>query len=444
MSAISVQLSKVYRYKGHFREGAWVAIGQVASLTGMILLIRVLTASMSPDEYGKLALGLTLAVMINQTVMGGIALSITRCYSLAQREDDMGGYILGSIRLLGGAALIVAAISIITLIVLNLTGNSASSSIALGALCLSVFQGINASISGIQNAARNRSVVAFHSGLEAWLRIAFVVLLAIFSNLDGALVIVAYICTSAAVSLSQVLFLRGRLPKQMSSRRRNPSWLRQMTQSSLPFACWGGFSFAQQASDRWALEAFRSTYEVGQYVSLYQLGHMPVAILIGMTLTYVAPILYHKSGDLRDSSSNADVHRLGWTIAFIALAVTAIGSVLAALMHTLIFEIAVAPNYRSLSWLLPVMVLAGGIHGTGEIIAIKLVSELRVKDMTMAKITTSLLGLGLNILGAWLAGPVGIAVAILLYSIISLISMAQLGRKSYSHESMRAELASRT
>src|SRR3569832_1844413 len=62
------------------------------------------------------------------------------------------------------------------------------------------------------------------------------------------------------------------------------------------------------------------------------------------------------------------------------------------------------------------MDLAGGMFAAGQVLALKLMSEMKSKVMTIAKIVTALLGTGLNILGAFYFGLVGVVAALVMFS----------------------------
>ena len=56
-----------------FTEVAWVVAGQAAAVVGSLALLRLLTTIMTPDEYGRLALGLTLAGLVGHARAGAFA-----------------------------------------------------------------------------------------------------------------------------------------------------------------------------------------------------------------------------------------------------------------------------------------------------------------------------------------------------------------------------------
>jgi hypothetical protein len=70
------------------------------------------------------------------------------------------------------------------------------------------------------------------------------------------------------------------------------------------------------------------------------------------------------------------------------------------------------------------MVLAGGIFASGQMLALKLMSEMRSTTMTSVKVVTALLGVGLNIYGATRFGLQGVVAAQVAFSIVYFFWMA--------------------
>ena len=166
---------------------------------------------------------------------------------------------------------------------------------------------------------------------------------------------------------------------------------------SWPFSTWGIFTWAQQSSDRWALEAFASTQEVGLYAVLFQLGYTPIAMATAMAVSFIGPILYQRSGDATSGSRNANVHQLAWRITLSCLALTLLAFSLAMGLHQWVFRFVVAAEFRSVSYLLPWVVLAGGLFASAQMLALKLMSEMRSVAMLRVKIVTAVLGIVFNV-----------------------------------------------
>lgn len=189
-----------------------------------------------------------------------------------------------------------------------------------------------------------------------------------------------------------------------------------MLKYSWPFASWGIFCWALSASDRWALEFFTTTREVGLYAVLFQLGYQPVSMATGLAVQLMTPILFHRAGDASDSSRNANVNNLSWRLTWFALSVTGAAFLVVLLFHSQIFRIFAAKEYASISYLLPWMVLAGGLFAAGQVLSLNLMSQMRTHTMVVAKIATAILGVILNMVGAYLLGIAGIVFASVLFS----------------------------
>ena len=307
------------------KEGSWIVIGQIAAVAGALVLVRVLTEYLDPAQYGQLALGLTVAGLVNQVVMGGITAGIGRFYSIAAEKQDLGGYLHATRWLLAYATLAVVIVGSILIAGLLWSGYSQWMGLAAAALMFSVLSGYNSALSGIQNAARQRAIVAFHGGLDAWLKILLAVGVMLWLGTSSAAVVIGYICSSLLVTASQLVFLRRTIPLHQTHTPDHQPWMLQMWAYSWPFSIWGIFTWMQQVSDRWALHAFGTTAEVGQYAVLFQLGYTPIAMVTGMAMSFLGPILYQRSGDATNHARNANVHRLGWQMTHLSLMVTLIG-----------------------------------------------------------------------------------------------------------------------
>lgn len=400
----------------------------------MLLLVRVLTEYMEPAEYGKLALGLTVAALINQVVMSGVTPGVSRFYSIAAEHLDLEGYFRGIRKLLIFATLIVGAVGLLMVAGLWYCGYPQTLDLMIASLVLAVFQGYNSSFCSVQTAARKRALVAFLNGTESWLRVLSVFAVARFIGISSTAIACGYVGTALLMTVTHLTFLRQNILASLSPNPKPSTWASQMAAYSLPFSCWGVFSWGQQVSDRWALEIFGATGEVGQYVILYQLGYTPIAIITGLATTFFGPILFQRSGDASDRSRNEEVHRLGWQLAYFALAITFISFAATMIFHGAFFSLLVAPEYRSVSYRLPWVVMAGGLNATSEMLSLKLMSEMKSTSLVTVKIGTSIVGIVLNLSGAALAGIDGVVASLMFFSILNLIWMSMLSRHIVHHK----------
>ncbi len=411
------------------KEGLWILLGQAAAVLGSLAGVRLITELLAPAAYGELALGLTVSALVNQTILGPLANGVSRFYAPAREQGDLGGYLSAVRRLAMIATGIIFLIVLLALAGLLSAGRAQWIGITAAALAFAALSGYNVILNGIQNAARQRAIVALHQGIESWLRFLVAAALLLWLGASSALAMAGYALAAVLVLGSQYLFFRN--TERARGGAADPGhWQRQMWNYSWPISLFGVFTWVQLASDRWALQLFATTEEVGTYAALFQLGFYPMSVASTVAMQFLAPIFYQRAGDASDSRRNADVHALSWKLTGLSLAATAAAFLLALLFHRQIFRLLVASEYAGVSQLLPWMLLAGGIFAAGQTIALNLMSQLRTQAMMAVKIVTALAGVALNFAGAYWLGTTGIVIAGVLFSVLYFSWMAALSGRS--------------
>ncbi len=74
------------RFRRLCREDLWVTIGQAAAVAGALVGVRLLAELMEPAAYGELALGMTVATLVNQVVLAPLGNGATRYYARPVRR----------------------------------------------------------------------------------------------------------------------------------------------------------------------------------------------------------------------------------------------------------------------------------------------------------------------------------------------------------------------
>ena len=408
---------KVSGIKG---ELTWVIVGQALSGIAGLAGVRIMTGLVSPMVYGEVALGMTLALLISQCVFGPLTNGVARFYAPALERHDVGGYLEAARRLASSIAVAVACLAVVLSVAARVLGMSAWIQMGLATLLFALLTGYNQLLSAIQNAARQRSIVALHQGIESWARIAFAALLVLLLGPTSTNAIVGYVVGIILVLASQYFFflrIRGRAALQ--ARATPPAatqpvaadWHEQILRYSWPFYTWSIFTWAQYSSDRWALGLYTSARDVGLFTALFQLGNNPITMASTMVMQLLAPIFYQRAGDGTDAQRNARVGGLSWRLTLLVLALTGIAVAVAGLFHAQIFHLLVAEKYAVISPLLPYTLLAGGIFAASQLLELSLMSQMKTQLLIYAKITAALLGITLNFAGARRYGVGGVVAA---------------------------------
>ena len=414
------------RFRRLSKEGFWIVLGQTAVVVGSLVGVRLLTGLLDPAAYGELTLGMTVATLVYQVVLGPIGQGITRFYAPAQEQGDLGGYLNAIRQLVLSATGVIILMILFAVAGLLIIGRTEWIAIATAAFVFAILKGYNSILNGIQNAARQRSIVALHQGMESWLRFLVAAGLMLWLGTTSTVAMVGYAIAVILVLGSQYVFFRKIVPTRITEADKERNWQEQIWKYSWPFASWGIFYWAQSTSDRWALKLFSTTQDVGLYAVLFQLGYYPMSMATGMALQLLAPIFYQRAGDASDSRRNANVTNLSWRLTGFSMGATSVVFLAAFLFHAQIFRILVAAEYRSLSYLLPWLLLAGGVFATGQTISLNLMSQMKTRALMVVKIVTALLGVIFNFAGAYWYGITGIVIAGVLFSVLYFVWMAML------------------
>ncbi|MBZ0310796.1 MAG: oligosaccharide flippase family protein [Anaerolineae bacterium] len=401
------------------QELMWVGIGQILAAAASLFGVRLLTVILSPQEYGKLTLALTLVTLMNLLISGPLSGAFLRYYAPAQESGNLGGFLMEvrqmTLRMTG---IILASGAVVV-----------GGSLLLGQRHLTLLIGFSTvfalltgylnTYNALQNAARHRQVVAWHQAIGEWLRYfsAFVFLKLLSDSSTAAML--GYCIAAGLQTISQRYFFR----RQMVSAGSAGEWTRPMLAYARPFILWGGFSWVQGASERWSLEWFVQTQEVGFYAVLYQLGYYPVSLLSSIFTQMVAPILFKQAGGASDAERTRQAQQLNFHLVWISCGVTVILVAAAALLHPLLFRWLVDSRYHQVSSLLPWMVLAGGLYMAGQAASLSLMTANQPEKLLLPKIGTSIVGVVLNLAGAYLGGIEGVVYAIVLFSLLHFLWM---------------------
>ena len=208
------------------REFLWVGLGQTLTALGALVGVRLLTGLMSPAAYGELALGLTAVALVTQFLTGPLSNAAARFFAPAHEAGEFSAYTAafrGLLTRAGGLVLLLAgAVSL----ALRLIGQSALFGLVLLALIFAVLSGLSAVLSSVQNAARQRAVVAWHQMLATWGRFLIAAGLIVWLGDQSVWAMAGFALASALVLASQFIFFRrlagGLSPKKAIWRRERP------------------------------------------------------------------------------------------------------------------------------------------------------------------------------------------------------------------------------
>lgn len=424
------------RIKRLGREFLWVGLGQAIAALGAVAGVRILTGVLTAEAYGQVALSMTIVTLWNQTVLSPLSNAAMRFFAPAHEARALRDYFTVLERLslqVTGIILLLASVLCAGLI---LVGESHWIKLMIAAVAVALLGGYNSMLDSVQSAARQRSVVALHQGLISWTRFLLAAGLVVWLGGGSTTAVMGYGLAMVPILLSQVFFLRRRILPLLASDNTpgvgGNDWRGAMLAYAWPFGVFGIFTWMQTASDRWSLQTFATTPDVGLYAVLYQLGYYPIIMACLFSTQLLSPLLFARAGDASDSSRVEQAVALNWRFTAGMLGFAVLTTLLALALHRPVFRLLVAPAYRSVSWLLPGMVLAGGLFATGQLASLALMSTNNVVALIPLKIGTAIAGVLLSLVGAARWGITGVVLASIAFSLLYCVWTCLLVHRYYA------------
>jgi O-antigen/teichoic acid export membrane protein len=285
----------------------------MVAFLGGLAGIKLLTNMMMPEDYGELALGLSLAGVVNLFVFGPLGQVALRFYSACRDRSNVAGYTRVLMRLHGQAFLFLAFISMpLVLFVWTWSGSSWAWLLSL-ALAFGISSGVQGTLLSLLGALRDRKMGAIAQGLDTWLRLGFAVVLMVWVGSQGYWAMAGYAAGSLAIVIIQLRALRrhGFSDERQVNHDAQDAGLRaEFLAYGLPFLAFAGLASISQYADRWLLQSFWSAAEVGIYAAMFQIASAPIGFLMGVATQLIIPVVFSRSGNLEDQNRTRSSQRL--------------------------------------------------------------------------------------------------------------------------------------
>lgn len=405
------------RYSGYFKEGAWVIFGQILSFLASLYGVKILTRKMLPEEYGVLSLSLTYVALLSQVFFAPLSAGSTRFYIIAKENNELPKYARTLQFFITIFSLFSLLVTIIIGFFLVFTSKSSLIYILAFALIFSITSGINLIFTSIQIAARQRSLVAIIQGIDSWSKYLIAIFIIIILGAYTTSVISGYLVSSFLLLFIQFYFLKNIV--SFNGGNRDKEWEKKIWKYIWPFISWGLFTWAQISSDKWSLAFFSSNKNVGIYTALYQIGYFPISVITGFGIQLLTPIFFQRAGDGVDLEKIKAVNIMASKINVIGLIITAVTFLLSLLFHNQLFSMFFHNNdYLEISYLLPWLILSGGIFACAQALSLELMSKMQTSNLAVIKIATALIGIIMNIIFAYLFQIKGVVFSSLVFSIL--------------------------
>lgn len=409
--------------RGFLNEGAWLIAAQATNILGTLVSIKLVAARVEADEYGLLALALTVVLFVNQTIFSGVNTGISRIVPELQSPAALKNLLADALKLwmaLAGFLLLCALVFNAT----SLLDRSAPSKLLVFLVAVQgALAGLSGAVLGILNARRSRHLVAVSLFAETGLRLGLLwILLSVLGGSPEVVVGAHSLAIFLVGGVSSVLLWRSvsDAKNDCDAPPHAYPYLRQIRTFAVPLGLSGLCLFVQFSADRWILEWMLGLSALGLYAAAAQLAFSPT-VLVAQTLhDWVAPFLYTPGAIGR--------RLLRFALAALAL-FSAIGLLAISTYGDAVVSIFIPTSYGKVGHLLPLLFAAGLMTAIGNLLGVKLLAARKPATLAWIRALSGLVGLGwlffliprLGLDGAGLASLIGAS----LYGISAVV----LGRK---------------
>jgi O-antigen/teichoic acid export membrane protein len=403
----------------------WVLAGHVLSLLASLLSTKVLAQVLGAREYGRLALGMTIPMLLNQLVYGPLGAAVARHYAPLREAGQLRSLLAVLYpwlsRLTGS---LLAAGAVAGLAVGALAGR-AWAWLFLAALAFGLLLSLQGVFNVMQAAGRRRASAAMHQALVPLSRLASGLVAVVIFRDAAEVAVTAFAVGMGFVLWSQWHWFERALPPGMPARPEDLPAIRSVLWAyARYFVLWGAFSWSQVASDSWSLKLFHDDAVVGLYAVAFQMASVPGTLVTGALTQFVVPIAFQRAGpglDRRRLESSGRITRFvvvamgAWTAALAAASIWA-GEPLLVL--------ATSEEYRTAARSLPLLIVALGLMQIGHVWGLVPMAHNALGVHTALRIGHSLATTGLNLLGARFGGIPGVSLSLVLSGVAYVSAMA--------------------
>jgi O-antigen/teichoic acid export membrane protein len=404
------------------QEVGWLAAGQAASVVASLVGIRLVTELVNPSVYGEAAIALTISALASQTLLAPLGSTAARYFVIATEERSTAAFFRAMKRLLTFASLTATGGGGVLSIAVAVAFGERWLLTSMAAIALAIVSGWANVLDAFQNAARQRAVVAWHQALGQVMRPLAVIGLVTLLGVSPAAVVGGQFVAAGAVLASQLLFFAARFGRQAKlPQAASRQFEREMRAYAIPFGTWSVFTWLQSSADRWALQVFASSHDVGIYAVVFGLSMFPMTLAGRIIVQVAAPILFQRAGPGITPGRVRQAFVLTVALATLMGVATVAGSTMAVLLHKYVFQILVAAPFRAESSLLPLGIAAAGLYNVAQILSLIPQHVQDSRSLIAPMVGSALIGTCLAFAGGWLAGVQGVFVSEVGFAIVYLI-----------------------
>lgn len=424
--------SKIVRVQA---ELGWVIVGQLIAFLGGFLTIKVLTNLLGPAAYGQLALGITIAGLIQMFVYGPIDQTVLRFVSVHRERGSLGVFVAALKRVHRLAVCLVIPAALLAAVAFYFLANGEWSWLVLSSCLFGTASGFYGTFVSLHNAFRQRRVVALHQGIDVWLRMCFAVIAVTMFSRTGSAALIGYFLAASVMAVSIVYFslklhaLNGNWDVPIQSKEAVGRTMSELVEFGRPFLYFAMFGIVSAYADRWIVFGVLGAEVVGRYVAIYQLANAPVVLAVGMMNQFIVPVIFDRAGAVvTEAQSFQSTQVLYQAIGVFSVIMFFMAGV-AYLWSESLVGLVTAPEFVAYHHLLWIVVMGVGTFQLAHLLVLKGLSHNVTEGYVVPKLVQAVALVLLLVLFTNAIGVLGVAWALFGSSLVYLFAVLWVNRK---------------
>jgi O-antigen/teichoic acid export membrane protein len=343
------------------REGMVVASAQVGSAVVTFFTLTALTRHLPAAAYGELALSMTAVSVVQALFAQGIILGVSRVYHQANAAGEAWAFRRAVQMHLAELCLAMLALTVAGALIAHTFGFIAQVSIFIAVGMLSIAGTIDGTLVAYQATRRHRMFVAVHEISGPILRLGCALIALACFGRSAVSVLTGFTAAAAISSAAQlaVVALQVRGTARVDRAGSRAKWRLQIIRFALPVTIVGVSNSVLVAADRWVLGSFLAPAALGSFAAVQQLARFPVTMSATIASRTLDPIAFAKAS--RGTTARQEALHSYRRLCKLNLMATVLIAVLAGSLQDAIATRVLPQEYRSASYLLPIIVIASGL-----------------------------------------------------------------------------------
>lgn len=399
------------------QEGGWVVLGQLLSILGLLVGMRLLTETLPTAVFGGVALLIGISNLGAGVFCAPIVQAAWRFYPEAARDGQVHTLEREIRKILfpfvGGLTLLVLTCGCAYALANSL--NLWTVVVIAALLPVEVYRNLEGAF---LNGARQQRGLAIWNAFEAWARPLLAVWLALVLGKTAAAVLLGYLFATGT-GLAAYWLIRKRSKQNLPPP--SSGWVTEFRHSlrkyALPLAPLSIVGWINALGDRYIVAGLLGLSPAGIYSAAYGLVSRPFMTSAAMLTTTLRP-------HYMEAHANGDGGRARRLFAYWIVAATLVGLLGVALITLLkqpVANLLLGGEFRGSVALFPWLALGSAFYSLANVYEARLYAAKKTPWMLGLHSTLAVVSVATNVTGALLFGLLGVALACPVYYLVHLL-----------------------